>query len=107
MARKLYLVTRSDLPFEQQAVQAAHSLHSFEKEHREVYVTWRDESQTLAFLAAPNEGALQRLLEKAEWAGVPAAGFLEPDLGNSLTAVAVGPAGKKLCRRFPLAISGV
>lgn len=104
---KLYLVTRSDLPPGQQAVQAAHSLHSFESEHRTVYVAWRDESQTLAFLAAPNEGALQRLLEKAEWAGVPAAGFLEPDLGNSLTAVALGPEGKRLCRRYPKALSGV
>lgn len=104
---KLYLVTRSDLPPGQQAVQAAHSLHEFELEHRTVYESWRDESRTLAVLAAPDEIALRELLERAEWSGVEAAGFLEPDLAGALTAVALGPAGKRLCRRFPLALDGV
>ena len=104
---KLYLVTRSDLSRGQRAVHLAHSLHTFESEHRTAYESWRDESQTLALLEAPNEHALRDLLERAGWTGVPAAGFKEPDLDNALTAVALGPAGKRLCRRFPLAFSGV
>jgi len=107
MPDKLYLVTRSDLLPGQQAVQAAHSLHTFASEHRTVYESWLDESQTLAFLAAPDEIALRELLERAEWAEVPVAGFLEPDLHGALTAVALGPSGKRLCRRFPRALDGV
>lgn len=62
--------------------------------------------ETLALLAAPDELALWWLCGEAQQDGVAAAAFHEPDLGGALTAVALGPAGYRLARRFPLALQG-
>lgn len=37
--------------------------------------------------------------------GVEVAVFREPDLGDALTALAIGPAGKRLTRGLALALS--
>ena len=54
----------------------------------------------------PNEAALRRLLMNAMWAKVTVAHFTEPDLGDSLTAIAIEPGarGAKLCRGLPCAL---
>lgn len=103
---KLHLVTRADLSPGQQAVQAAHALREWTQHHPAEDRHWYEKSNTLAFLAAQNESALLCLLSEAEARGIPCAGFREPDRDNELTAVAIGPAGKGLCRRFPLALAG-
>ena len=101
---KLHLVTRKDLTDGQQAVQAAHALREFVREHPETDQEWYSTSNHLAFLAAKDESALERLVEKARWEGVPVSIFREPDLDNALTAIAIAPSGKKLCRRLPVAL---
>jgi len=103
---RLYLVTRADLPAGDQAVQAAHALQQFNVEHPQAARSWFEQSNTLAFLAAPDETALQRLLDRAFDKGLRASAFREPDLGDSLTAVAVEPAGARLVRSLPLALAG-
>lgn len=102
---KLYLVTRQDLEPGQQAVQAAHALREFSEHFPQEDRQWYQLSNTLAFLAAPNEDSLKTLLKKARLVGVPVAPFQEPDRNDELTAVALGPSGKSLCRRFPKALS--
>lgn len=92
---KLYLVTRGDLAHGQQAVQAAHALREF---------TAYTKSNTLALLSIEDECSLQGLLERARRRGVHVAPFHEPDRNNELTALAIGPTGKSLCRRLPLAL---
>lgn len=52
---KLFLVTRSDLPPGQQAVQAAHALREFVELYPEEDRLWYERSNTLAFIAAPDE----------------------------------------------------
>ena len=101
---KLYLITREDLPWSQQAVQAVHAMREFIREHPEVDRQWYEVSNHLAFLAVRNEQELEQLIEKAKWKGVPVAFFREPDRQNELTAIALGPSGRNLCRRFPLAL---
>lgn len=107
MAKKLFLITRSDLSFGQRAVQMAHAIREFSEHHPEVDRTWYTDSNTLALLEVPHEGALKELLEQATWKGIPAAPFHEPDRGNELTAIALGPSAKGLCRKLPKAYSDV
>ncbi len=103
--KKLYLVTRADLSPGQQAVQAQHALMEFVVRHGPHAMAWYRESNTLAFLAAPDEAALHLLLKRAMRRDIPSAPFREPDRGNELTAVALGPMGASLVSRFPLALA--
>jgi peptidyl-tRNA hydrolase len=102
--RRLYLVVRSDLSPGQQAVQACHALRGFVEEHPEADREWFKESNTLVLLAVPNERSLRDLGAKAMRAGIPFTEFREPDIGNEVTATAIAPAGRRLCRRLPLAM---
>lgn len=102
---KLFLITRTDLCPGQRAVQSNHAFREFVQQHSEVERAWYEQSNTLALLEVPDEKALVRLLEEARWKGVPAAAFHEPDRGNEMTAIALGPTGKRLCRRLPKAFS--
>lgn len=104
MADKLYLVTRSDLPAGQQAVQAAHAMRQFAADFPDVDRQWFESSNTLALLAVPDEPSLARLLRKARWRG-PVSEFREPDRGGELTAIAIGPWGKPVVARLPLALA--
>lgn len=101
---KLFLITREDLDPGQQAVQAAHALQEFNIQHAEAARAWHGESNTLAFLAVPNEKALHVLWRKARDRCIPVSGFREPDRQNELTALAIGPEGKGLVRNLPLAL---
>jgi len=103
---KLYLVTRSDLPAGAQAVQSAHALRKFVATYPELDKLWYERSNYLALLAVPDEKSLSQLLERARRRGIPAVGFREPDLGWSLTAVALASKAKGLVRRLPLALAG-
>jgi peptidyl-tRNA hydrolase len=103
---KLYLVTREDLSHGQQAVQAAHALQEFNIHHPELARDWHSKSNTLAFLAVPDEKALGVLLRKARDRFTPVSAFREPDRQDELTALAIGPEGKRLVRDLPLALSG-
>jgi DNA-binding transcriptional LysR family regulator len=101
---RLHLVVRRDLPPGDQAVQAAHALRQFTAEHPDIDRQWFEQSNTLALLAAPDERTLARMLDRAFDLGIRAAAFREPDLGGSLTAIAIEPAGARLCRGLPLAL---
>lgn len=101
---KLYLITHEELPPGQQAVQAAHAMRQFGHEHPDEDRRWFEESNTLAFLAAPNREAVGVIWEQALRRGIPVAAFHEPDRGDELTAIALGPQGKKLTRRLKLAL---
>jgi hypothetical protein len=102
---KLYLVTRRDLDPGQQAVQAAHALTEFMLHHPEVAKDWYGRSNTLAFLSVADERALGVLLRKARDRFTPVSAFREPDRQDELTALAIGPEGKRLVRDLPLALS--
>lgn len=95
---------RADLSPGQQAVQAAHALRQFVEEHPDVDRSWFTSSNTLAFLAVSDEEALGVLYEKALDREIPVASFREPDRGNELTALALGPSARKLVRALPLAL---
>ncbi len=104
---KLHLITREDLSAGLQAVQAAHALREFVREHPAVDLDWYEKSNTLAFLSVEDEDSLKELLSDAQRRRIPVSGFREPDRDDELTAIAIGPQGKGLCRRLRLALSEV
>ena len=77
----------------------------FVADHPATDEEWFRTSNTLAFLSVQDETALGVLLGRAVERGVPVAAFREPDLGDSLTAIALGPEGKKLTKGLPLALN--
>jgi peptidyl-tRNA hydrolase len=101
---KLYLVTRTDLSPGQRAVQAAHALRAFVEAHPDVDKEWYQNSNYLAILEVHGEPQLALLLKKARLRGFPASEFREPDRENELTAIALGPPAKAICRGLPLAL---
>jgi peptidyl-tRNA hydrolase len=103
---KLYLVTHRGLSPGQQAVQAAHALTEFHQQHGALAREWYEKSNTLAFLSVADEKALGVLLRKARDRLTPISAFREPDRQDELTALAIGPEGRRLVRDLPLALSG-
>lgn len=104
MAEKLYVVTRSDLVPGQQAVQAMHALREFVAEHPETDLAWYKSSNHLALLSVRDERSLAHLVDKASRRGILVSLFREPDRNNELTAIALEPKGRQLCRNLPLAL---
>lgn len=94
------MVTRADLTPPVQACQAVHAALAHAAAGHQV-------PETLALLAAPDELALYWLCADAQRASLAFTTFHEPDLGDSLTAVALEPGAARLCRKFPLALFGV
>lgn len=107
MSSKLYVLVRADLPPGPRAVQACHAALQFAAEHNGTFHDWLRLSNYLIIKEAPDEPALHAVVERARLRGHKHSRFLEPDYGNSLTAVAIEPEGRSLCSRFPLALSGL
>jgi len=101
---KLYLVVRADLSIGQQAVQAAHALQEFNVQYPQEVAGWFEESNTLAILSASNEEEVGVVYQRAIELGIPASIFREPDRGNEVTAIAIGPPGRQLTKHLPLAL---
>lgn len=102
---KLYIVTRRDLSPGAQAVQGMHALREFVQAHPELDSEWYRTSNYLGFLSVEDERELTTLLNRCSLFGVQTALFQEPDLGGSLTAIAIAPSGRKLVAKLPLALN--
>ena len=102
---KLYTVTRQDLIPGSQAVQAMHASHEFAVQHTEEFLRWQKESNYLAFLSIANEDALKELIKVLDTYEVKYSVFREPDLDNTITAVAFERKGRIFCASFKLALS--
>jgi hypothetical protein len=104
---KLYVLVRADLPPGPRAVQACHAALQFAHDHDLVFRDWVRLSNYLIIKEAPDESALRSVVELARVRGHKHTLWTEPDLGDSLTAIAVEPAGRRLFGRYPLALSGL
>lgn len=67
---------------------------------------WYYSSNFLVIVSVPNEDSLHDLRREAASRGIRYAYVREPDIGNQLTAIALGPgkAAQKLCASLPLAL---
>ncbi len=104
---KLYVIVRADLPPGLQIAQSIHAARQFAADHQAVEQEWFRKSNTVAVLSVPDETALRKLKTKAEMKGVQYSEFREPDLSDSMTAMALAPtdAARRLCRALPLALA--
>jgi hypothetical protein len=66
---------------------------------------WHTASNTVVLLAARDELTLGWLGEDAATAGLAVVRFHEPDLGGTLTALALEPAARRLVAHLPLVLS--
>jgi peptidyl-tRNA hydrolase len=91
-----------------QAAQAVHASFHFCAEWRALAMEWMAESNFLVVVAVPNEEALADLATQAVEEGIARTIVREPDLGNTITAVALQPGAeaRRLCAELPLALKG-
>lgn len=87
--QKLYVVTRRDLSPGAQAVQGMHALVEFQFEHPEQAKEWHSISNHLCFLSVDDEAVLSGLCGTLFARGIRHSQFREPDMGMSLTAIAI------------------
>jgi hypothetical protein len=85
MTNKLYVIARADLPYEQQAVQAAHAATEWARTTSSRYFP----HPTFVFLNAQNRLHLTWIQIKLILANKDYVLFREPDLGNQVTAIAI------------------
>lgn len=109
MNEKLFVVVRRDLSHGAQAVQSCHAALLFAKEHSETAARWFEQSNYLALLSVKDEQALSYLIFNAQERGVKFSVFREPDLDNSITAVALEPGllSKRICSKLPLTLGSI
>jgi peptidyl-tRNA hydrolase len=103
------VITRSDISPGRQAAQAAHAAIDFCFEHFDTAKRWNINSNYLIMLSAKDEEHLYRLIEKAEREEIKYTLFREPDLGDTITAIAMEPGEKtrKACSSLPLMLKGL
>lgn len=104
--QKLIVITRRDLSPGQQAIQASHASIEFQYEHSEIAKEWNDNSKHLVFLSVENEEELKKFLQKIQFKDLRYSIFIEPDIGNQLTAICLEPGqvSQKLTSNLPLAL---
>jgi peptidyl-tRNA hydrolase len=88
----------------QRAVQSTHAAINFCFEHRSRAGPWFENSNYLVQLSVSNEMELLKLIEKCEKMGITYTVFREPDLEDSITAIAIEPSPltKKVVSHLPL-----
>ena len=101
---KLYVVLRGDLSPGQMLPQTGHGVRAFVQHHPKLDAAWHEYSKNLVVLEVPDEKALWTLYQKAKNKGIPACYFKEPDLGNSMTCIALGMGGHRIVSSLPLAL---
>lgn len=104
MDDKVRVIVRADLPVAAQAVQATHAALLFASAARMTPACAK--TATVALLSVDNEAALLDLAARAAAKDIDVAAFYEPDLGDSLTAIALGAGAraKRICRGLQLAL---
>jgi hypothetical protein len=97
----VYVLVRKDLPPAQQVVQSCHAV----AEAARSFLPAGQEHPHIIVCQVRDEPALRQSLHRLQTHGVRFRAFLEPDLGNELTALATEPVfdgTRRLFRRFPL-----
>jgi peptidyl-tRNA hydrolase len=85
--------------------QVAHAAFMFAQDHGDKVAPWFRDSQYLIVVSVPDESALCALAARAGDLGIVKSRWHEPDLGGSLTALALAPGkdSRRLCANLPLA----
>ena len=89
-----------------QAIQSAHALAEFSFEHPFLNKEWYEHSKALTLLSVKDENQLIYLIKQLTEKNIPLSIFIEPDINNQVTAIAIAPSAeaKKICSSIPLAL---
>ena len=92
------------MTYGQQAVQSTHAAINFVFEHRNRAGPWFENSNYMVQLSVGTETDLLKLIEKCEKLKLTYTVFKEPDLNDSITAIAIEPSPitKKVVSHLPL-----
>lgn len=82
----MYVLVRRDLTPAQQAVQACHAVLEASK-----FLKSDEEHPHLVLCGVKTEAALFKAIEKLNEQGIKCQWFIEPDIGNQVTALATEP----------------
>lgn len=102
---KLFIIVRSDLPPGSQAVQGMHAMRQFMADHPEIEKEWFEISNHIAFLKVDDEVALLKMLDRLSRKDMKVSLFREPDLDDSLTAIATDYSSREYVLHLKLALS--
>ena len=102
----MYIAVRADMTPGLQAAQAVHAAFHFWADWPSMALAWVRDSNFLVVVAVPDELALADLAARAVEEGIARTLVREPDLGNTITAVALQPGSeaRRLCAELPLAL---
>lgn len=102
---KIRIIVRRDLSPGDQATQASHAAFQYSQEFPVPCADWFKKSNYIALLSVKDEQSLDMLRAVLERNGCAVSAVREPDLGNALTALAIGPSAeaRRLTARLPLA----
>lgn len=93
----MYIITRADLSAGMQLAQCAHAAIEYAQGYDDV-------DDTVIVLVVPDELALAKLsLKVCAIENMNCCWFEEPDLGGSITAIALPAEAKPLLKKLPLA----
>lgn len=82
--QKLYVLVRTNMPKNYQAVQAGHAVAEFTLQYPELW-----QNQTLIYLRVKDENELQDWADRLHEDYIIRTPFYEPDLNDEITALAV------------------
>jgi peptidyl-tRNA hydrolase len=102
---KLFVIVRNDLSAGSQAVQGMHAMRQFIADHPESEKEWFEVSNHIAFLKVDDEVALLKMADRLSRRGMKVSMFREPDLDDSLTAIATDYLSKEYVLHLKLALS--
>ena len=96
----MYVLIRNDIPRSYQAVQAGHAVAQYVMKHFEyTQVNW---NLTLVYLNVKGEPALDEWEYDLKKLGINFETFVEPDIGNQKTAIAILTDKKEVFKRLKL-----
>ena len=101
---KLYIIVREDLNPGAVAPQAIHACNKFGVEHNAEFRSWYDLSNNIVVLSVPSEEELFSLAKKLSAAGISISVFREPDMEDTVTAVAAGRGARKFVSNLPCSL---
>lgn len=93
------IITRKDLTPGYKVVQSAHSLADFAVKYWNEFKAWQCNSNYLCCLEA-SESRIEIILSKLDQLKIKYSVFLEPDIGNQITAVAIEAIPRQLHKQL-------
>lgn len=102
---RVFVVVDGSLEPGRQIAQAAHAQRQLVADYPDVERRWFEGSNHIVVLACESEDALQKLALAVRLKGMHLSVWLEPDLGNRMTAIAAFEPASRIFARLPLALA--